>query len=118
MKEDFSKHQQGIIKRYYDNLDTIAVQKLAEACHHQGGIDDALGHYRQAQGIFREIGDRRTEASILAELGKAQKAGGHADTARQSWQMALDMFEELGDTRAEHVCTLLKDVSVQESQHS
>jgi hypothetical protein len=30
MKDDFTKHQQGIIKRYYANIDTIAVQKLAE----------------------------------------------------------------------------------------
>jgi hypothetical protein len=30
MLDDFSKHQQGIIKRYYDNLDKIQVQKLSE----------------------------------------------------------------------------------------
>ncbi len=30
MLENFSKHQQGIIKRYYANLDKIQVQKLAE----------------------------------------------------------------------------------------
>ena len=28
--ENFSKHQQGIIKRYYNNMDTIQLQKLAE----------------------------------------------------------------------------------------
>jgi hypothetical protein len=28
--EDFSRHQQGIIKRYYQNFDNIQVQKLAE----------------------------------------------------------------------------------------
>ncbi|WP_020474081.1 hypothetical protein [Zavarzinella formosa] len=30
MLDDFSKHQQGIIKRYYRNLDKIQVQRLAE----------------------------------------------------------------------------------------
>ena len=30
MLDDYSKHQQGIIKRYYANIDTIQVQKLAE----------------------------------------------------------------------------------------
>ncbi len=30
MLEDYSKHQQGIIKRYYANIDKIAVQKLSE----------------------------------------------------------------------------------------
>jgi hypothetical protein len=27
---DYSKHQQKIIKRYYDNIDTIALQRLAD----------------------------------------------------------------------------------------
>jgi hypothetical protein len=27
---DYSNHQQKIIKRYYDNLDTIALQRLAD----------------------------------------------------------------------------------------
>jgi hypothetical protein len=30
MPQDFTPHQQRIIKRYYDNLDTIKVQRLAE----------------------------------------------------------------------------------------
>lgn len=29
-KQAYSKHQQGIIRRYYDNLDTIALQRLGE----------------------------------------------------------------------------------------
>lgn len=28
--ENFSKHQQGIIKRYYENKDTIQLQRLGE----------------------------------------------------------------------------------------
>jgi hypothetical protein len=30
MPQDFTPHQQRIIKRYYDNLDTIKLQRLAE----------------------------------------------------------------------------------------
>lgn len=30
MLDDFSKHQQGIIKRYYRSLDKIQAQRLAE----------------------------------------------------------------------------------------
>jgi hypothetical protein len=30
MLDDYSKHQQGIIKRYYANIDRIGVQKLSE----------------------------------------------------------------------------------------
>ena len=29
-KQDYTKHQQKIINRYYDNLDTIMLQKLQE----------------------------------------------------------------------------------------
>lgn len=28
--EDYSRHQQGLIKRFYDNRETIALQKLGE----------------------------------------------------------------------------------------
>lgn len=28
--QDFTRHQQGIIKRYYDNIDGISLQKLSE----------------------------------------------------------------------------------------
>jgi hypothetical protein len=30
MLDDYTRHQQGIIKRYYRNLDTIQLQKLSE----------------------------------------------------------------------------------------
>jgi hypothetical protein len=30
MLEDYTRHQQGIIKRYYKNLDKIQVQRLSE----------------------------------------------------------------------------------------
>ncbi|MBO0697004.1 MAG: hypothetical protein J2P46_01290 [Zavarzinella sp.] len=30
MLEDYTRHQQGIIKRYYQNLDKIQVQRLSE----------------------------------------------------------------------------------------
>jgi hypothetical protein len=28
--EDYTRHQQGIIKRYYDNIDKVAWQRLSE----------------------------------------------------------------------------------------
>jgi len=68
----------------------------------------------KAQAIFHEIGDRLTEATILMELGQAQRDLGDADAARQCWQVALSMFEDLADTRAEQVRSQLTDLSVQE----
>ena len=45
MLEDYSRHQQGIIKRYYANLDTTQRQKLAELV---GELYLAEGKKRQA----------------------------------------------------------------------
>lgn len=42
--EDYSKHQQGIIKRYYQNLDQITWQKLS----------DLVGDLYLAEGKKRE----------------------------------------------------------------
>ena len=53
-----------------------ALQKLAEACHHHGRAVDAIDNYQQAQAIFRQIGDRRTEADILLQLGHAHGTKG------------------------------------------
>ena len=57
MKEDFSKHQQGIIKRYYENMDKIAVQKLAELVSE---LYLATGkkrekHWKSAAGLMQKI---------------------------------------------------------------
>ena len=30
VKEDYTRHQQGIIKRFYEHRDTLALQKLGE----------------------------------------------------------------------------------------
>ena len=46
---DFSPHQQKIIKRYYDNLDTISLQKLGEL----------VGDLYLAQGKKRQRPPRR-----------------------------------------------------------
>ncbi|MGO9506235.1 MAG: hypothetical protein ACLPXZ_02435 [Mycobacterium sp.] len=62
-----------------------------------------MGIYQQAQAIFRQIGDQRTEAGVLSQLGHAQKTAGQDDAARQSWQQALAIFEELHDPRANQV---------------
>ena len=93
-----------------------AIQKLAEAYHHQERITDAINQYQRARDIFRELGDRRAEADTLVELGQAQRSEGQNDAARQSWHQALRIFEESGDLRADQVRTQLKDLSLQEGQ--
>jgi tetratricopeptide (TPR) repeat protein len=93
----------------------FALQRLAELCHRNGRIGDALSHYQQARTTFHEIGDRLTEATVLMELGQAQKDLGKAEEARQNWQASLNMLEALGDMRAEQVRSQLRELGVHET---
>lgn len=55
--EDYSKHQQGIIKRYYSNSDTIQLQKLGEKVTElylaDGKKRDKL--WASVEGILRKL---------------------------------------------------------------
>jgi len=57
-KQDYTPHQQKIIKRYYDNIDGIALQRLAELV---GELYLSSGKKRQR--VWERI------ASDLARLG-------------------------------------------------
>ena len=57
------------------------------------------GYYQQAQAIFRQIGDQRTEAEIFLILGHSRETAGQARAARQSRQQALAFFDEPHDPR-------------------
>jgi hypothetical protein len=57
MLEDFSAHQQGIIKRYYQNFDAIQQQRLAELVS-----DLFLAEGKKRQRVWKLI------AAILAKL--------------------------------------------------
>jgi hypothetical protein len=48
--DNYTKHQQGIIKRYYDNRDTIALQKLGEQV-----TDLYLAEGKKRERVWRSI---------------------------------------------------------------
>ncbi len=50
MPQDFTPHQQKIIKRYYDNQDTIQAQRLAELV---GELYLAAGKKRE--GVWKRV---------------------------------------------------------------
>jgi hypothetical protein len=58
---DFTPHQQKIIKRYYDNLDTIKLQRLAELV---GELYLAEG--KKQQRLWKQVG------AALQQLGLSQ----------------------------------------------
>ena len=54
--ENFTRHQQGIIKRYYQNLDQVSLQRLGEL----------VGELYLAEGKKRE----RTWKAVVAAMQK------------------------------------------------
>jgi hypothetical protein len=80
---DFTPHQQKIIKRYYDNLDTITVQKLGEL----------VGDLYLAQGKKRQT----VWKSIEAALKKLEVPQGRIDVLKQKDDPALvaELVKEL-----------------------
>ena len=48
--DDFSAHQQKIIKRYYDNQDTILIQRLAELV-----TDLFLAEGKKRQQVWKRV---------------------------------------------------------------
>jgi hypothetical protein len=72
--EDYTKHQQGIIKRYYQNIDRIAWQKLSELVGDlylaEGKKKDKLWQTAEAQMQKLEVPKDR----IAQILGKKDPA--------------------------------------------
>lgn len=66
MPQDFTPHQQKIIKRYYDNLDTIQRQRLAELVS-----ELYLSEGKKRQRVWKTI------ASALEKLGYSAQRIAH-----------------------------------------
>ncbi|MGL4555512.1 MAG: hypothetical protein ACRC33_30455 [Gemmataceae bacterium] len=80
---DFSPHQQKIIKRYYDNLDTISLQKLAEQVS-----DLYLTQGKKRQAVWK---------NIETTLQKLEVPQGRIDVLKQKDDPALvaELVKEL-----------------------
>jgi tetratricopeptide (TPR) repeat protein len=60
--------------------------------------------------IYREIGDRLAEGSVLSNLGDAYSALGEKKKARELFQDALVIFEAMESPNAEKVRGWLKEL--------
>jgi predicted negative regulator of RcsB-dependent stress response len=45
--------------------------------------------------LFRDLGDRHYEATILTHLGDTQHTTGNPQAARDAWQQALTILDDL-----------------------
>lgn len=74
-----------------------ALRGLAGLELNQGDIEAACAHYRESLQLFRELGDRKSIAMVMANLGAALPFGGQYAEARANLQESLALNRELGD---------------------
>ncbi len=83
MLENYSKHQQGIIKRYYENADTIQVQRLAELV-----TDLYLAEGKKREKLWKSA------AVVMEKIGVAQERITHL-VAMQDPALVAKLVKEL-----------------------
>jgi tetratricopeptide (TPR) repeat protein len=59
--------------------------------------EEAIKHYEQALSIWRELGDRKEEGSILNCIGGAYHSMGWREEAIKFFKQALNISKEVGD---------------------
>jgi DNA-binding SARP family transcriptional activator/tetratricopeptide (TPR) repeat protein len=74
----------------------------------QGRHEQALACLREALEIAERLGERRSAAAALYELGLTERDRGAVEPAHEYWRQALAIFEELGLPEAAEVTTLLQ----------
>ena len=82
-KQDFTPHQQKIIKRYYDNQDTLQLQRLA----------DLVAELYLAEGKKRER-LWQSAATAMQKLGVPQSRIDHLLTQRKP-ELVAQVVKEL-----------------------
>ena len=73
---------------------------LGYAHHKLGHHDEAVACFQLAVGLYRELGDRHVEGLVLLHLAEAEFAGGNTQSARTTWQQALDILTGLDPSAA------------------
>lgn len=83
MPQDFTPHQQKIIKRYYDNQDTLQLQRLAELV---GELYLAAGKKRE--GVWKRV------IAAMQKLGVPQSRIDHL-RAQDNPALVAEVVKEL-----------------------
>ena len=85
--ENFTRHQQGIIKRYYSNQDTIQLQKLGELV-----TDLYLAEGRKREKVWKSV------AAALQKLGVPQARIDHVVKSDDP-KLVANLVTELQDRK-------------------
>jgi tetratricopeptide (TPR) repeat protein len=74
-----------------------------------GRFDDATHVYEQALGIYRETGDRHSEAYALTNVGLAMRDAGREEAGRRYFESALVLFDSMGAPEVTQLHDLLDE---------
>ncbi|HEV3134076.1 MAG TPA: AAA family ATPase [Acidimicrobiia bacterium] len=97
--------------RWADSDRTIRFLVMAgDRALEAAAYSEALRHFARALSLLPED-DLTARASVLEQMGTAERSLGHLDDALALWREALDAFEELND--ASSVARLCLDAAVQ-----
>jgi predicted ATPase/tetratricopeptide (TPR) repeat protein len=109
------EHQHGDIDRArecYERALAASVDKIARARlvgnlgavdHDTRRLDAALRRYEEVIAVFRATGERRLEATFLANMAVLLQEMGASPRARATYYMALERLELSGDRRMEAI---------------
>ena len=85
MAQQLTRHQQSIVKRYYDNLDTVLLQRLGEK-----GTDLYLAEGKKRAKLWDNV------ATALEKLGVPQSRIDRVRESDDARQLATLLQELLG----------------------
>lgn len=88
-------------------------QSLGYAEDQSGDHLAAAACYQRALGLFRELGDRYSRATVLTQLGDAQHAAGQTHAACVTWQEAVTIFDALYHSDASKVGARLRQARLE-----
>jgi tetratricopeptide (TPR) repeat protein len=84
-------------------VQATAWDSLGYAHHHLGDHPTAIACYNEALGLFRDLGDRYSEAQTLARLGDTHAAADNPDDARAAWLQAAMILDDIDHPDAKEV---------------
>ncbi len=78
-------------------LKANTLQAKGDVLQFQKDLEGAMGHYRQALDLFRQVHDRLGQANTLAALSRLALQQGRDDEARRLLNQAIAMHRAIGD---------------------
>ena len=84
----------------------ISLFSIGNVWYYRYEDNKAKTHYRQSLKIYREIGDKNRQMTVLANIGVIYEGEGKLDSARYLYELSLHQFQQSGDLRGQIGCEI------------